>query len=231
MPFLMSFYPGQNTTISTTLTFACQSTAVLSGSDTGSSSGSSNNALVPTTAYGGYRSNPFAQTTPPALAHCTLVSPLSNMGRGLVNNRNLTLQVSYLGTNAGGPTVFAYAFASSVMMASSSFRLPSSFLTPSYLTNPLKYEQIMINLQFSLNGNTLLDDVVALTYNDRSFAIRFVESLSGVDVTGRLKYPSGLNANKVNNYGVSWSDAGQQPLLFGALRHWDWVGQHTFFPW
>ena len=218
----MSFYPGQNTTVQTTITLACQSTATLHSNNAESGSGS-NNSIAPITAYGQYRTNPSI------LARCSLVSPLSNMGHGLLNNRNLTLQALYLDASGDRPAVFIYDFASSIMMTSSSFVLPSSFLKPSFLTNPLTYEQIAINLQFTLNEHTYLNDLVALTYNDRSFALQLVESLSGVELTGKLSYPSGMTANKVNAFDLSWSDVGQRPLLFGALRHWNWVNQRILF--
>jgi hypothetical protein len=79
----------------------------------------------------------------------------------------------------------------------------------------------VFNLQFSLNGHSYLNDFLVLTYNTRSFGVRLVEVMVGLDVQGKIKWAKDATTRSAVH--LSWDDSGLQPTLPRDVRRWDWA--------
>jgi hypothetical protein len=116
---------------------------------------------------------------------CSLYSPLIPIAQILMPQRNSTISTVY-----GGSNIFLYNLIASITSQETALKIPLSFLSPNFLSNPNLHETLTISSRMSIMGKNYFEDFVTFSYGPKEFGIHVLESMSGIDfnVSGHMNY-------------------------------------------
>jgi hypothetical protein len=97
---------------------------------------------------------------------------------------------STISTVFGGSNIFLYNLIASMTSQETALKIPSSFLSPNFLTNLNLHETLTISSRMSIMGKNYFEDFVTFSYGLKEFGIHVLESMSGIDlnVSGHINY-------------------------------------------